>query len=188
MSNMLPFPSHRNLSEKLIRGDDTSLPLSTIKQPERTVEERDVYSTQWYYIWDKKGLDDKIGGLKSLSGVYVFKDIKDEILYVGEALDLHDRICYEHIKGVKTSRELYRYFYKVDIYVIDHTQGKHGPSVGLGDRKALEDILTIKLLPLHKRPEDLVAYLNKYAATRRRDNWDKDIINELKIAYPKIKI
>ncbi|MEW9575809.1 GIY-YIG nuclease family protein [Bacillus toyonensis] len=188
MSNMLPFPSHKNLSEKLIRGANTSLPLSTIAQPERTVEEREVYSTQWYYIWDKEGFYDEIGGLKLMSGVYVFKDIEDEILYVGEAQDLRDRICYEHIKGKKTSPELYRYFYKVDIYVIDHTQGKHGPHIGMGDRKTLEAILTSKLLPLHTRPKDIPIYLNKYAMTRRRDKWDKDIINAFKLAYPNTEL
>lgn len=186
--NMLPYPSHRSLSETLVKGDDTSLKVSVgVDLPERIVEGKKVYSTQWYYIWDKKHLNHEIGGLYLLSGVYVFKDIKDEILYVGEADNLYKRICYEHIMGTNTSKKLYRYFYKVDIYIIDHTQGEHGDSNGLGDRMALEHILTKKLLPLHKRPKaDIDNYLKKYEDTRRRDKWDEDKRRDLKLAYPKI--
>lgn len=190
----LSYPSNPGLVETKVRSEDLELtPLILTQEPERIVEGKLVYSTQWYFVWEKGFLQHDFYGINELAGTYVFKDREDEILYIGEATNIYNRICYEHVRGKKTSQDLYRYFWSVDIYVIDHAKGEHGESNGLGDRKSLEDILIKKLKPLHNavkkglRPEsDLSDYLNTYASTRRRDNWDQADRDNLIKAYPKI--
>lgn len=53
-----------------------------------------------------------------LGGIYVFKSMLDEVLYVGKATSLRERIR-QHIEGKTHTHEYYRQFFRVEYFVCE---------------------------------------------------------------------
>ncbi|MED4117024.1 GIY-YIG nuclease family protein [Priestia megaterium] len=73
------------------------------------------------YIFDEKELEKHSG-----PGVYVLKDKKDNILYIGQAENLSERIK-KHIRGTSIEMKVnkaYKYIYNVDLYILANKKAK----------------------------------------------------------------
>jgi hypothetical protein len=184
MATSLIYPSQAGLLE-------TKLSKKSPSDPERKVEGViNVLEGISFYVYERNLMQQR---LSEKGGTYVFKDKKGEILYIGETGDLYKRICNQHILGSNTADALFEYFYIVDVYIIDHSTPPHGSSMGLGFRKALEDILTKKINPMFKNGavvplSKLVNYHSSYKSTRHRKNWSSKERALMNQSFPSLQL